>query len=232
MGAPKPFSRVITSVAPHGILTLGWSFVISSRAYFNSECKWLVAPAMMVLPFVSDIMRWTGCESCASDNMVKIMKTGCNIGLIPGGFQEATLYRRGEHNVYLKKRKGFIKYALKYGYSIQPVYVFGEELTFWTVQWLPTKIAFWLNSYNIPTYLFMGRFFFMPDYDMDFTCVVGKTIKLPQLDSPSKEEVDKYHAIFLKAYEDLFERNKEKYAARITAENSNSSKEAITLNIH
>ena len=125
-----------------------------------------------------------------------------------------------------------------------------------TVQWLPTKIAFWLNSYNIPTYLFMGRFFFMPDYDMDFTCgksewvlsvvpfisqllycgvmktiltylltcllaylltflltyvltylltcwlwyftVVGKTIKLPQLDSPSKEEVDKYHAIFLK----------------------------------
>jgi hypothetical protein len=28
--------------------------------------------------------------------------------------------------------------------------------------------------------------------------VVGKTIKLPQLDSPSKEEVDKYHAIFLK----------------------------------
>mmetsp|Transcript_29083 Transcript_29083/g.49079 ORF Transcript_29083/g.49079 Transcript_29083/m.49079 type:complete len:119 (-) Transcript_29083:38-394(-) len=34
--APKPNSRVITSVAPHGILTLGWSFVISSRAFFNS----------------------------------------------------------------------------------------------------------------------------------------------------------------------------------------------------
>jgi hypothetical protein len=37
---------------------------------------------------------------------------------------------------------------------------------------------------------------------------------------------------YVQAYEDLFERNKEKYAARITAENSNSSKEAITLNIH
>lgn len=55
--APKPYSKTLVSVAPHGILTLGWSFVISSRAFFDTETKWLVAPAMMVLPFVSDIMR-------------------------------------------------------------------------------------------------------------------------------------------------------------------------------
>jgi hypothetical protein len=45
-----------------------------------------------------------------------------------------------------------------------------------TVQCLPTKISFWLNSYNIPTYLFMGRFFFMPDYDMDFTCGMSEWV--------------------------------------------------------
>jgi hypothetical protein len=55
--APKPFSKTLITVAPHGILTLGWSFVISSRAFFDTETKWLVAPAMMMLPFVSDIMR-------------------------------------------------------------------------------------------------------------------------------------------------------------------------------
>jgi hypothetical protein len=39
------------------------------------------------------------------------------------------------------------------------------------VQWLPTPLAFCLNGHNIPTNLFMGRFFsFMSDYDMDFTC--------------------------------------------------------------
>lgn len=54
---PKPYSKTLISVAPHGILTLGWSYCISSRVFFDTETKWLVAPAMMVLPFVQDIMR-------------------------------------------------------------------------------------------------------------------------------------------------------------------------------
>jgi hypothetical protein len=54
---PKPFSKVLLSVAPHGILTLGWSYCISSRPFYDSEVKWLVAPAMMRLPFVSDVMQ-------------------------------------------------------------------------------------------------------------------------------------------------------------------------------
>ena len=40
---------------------------------------------------------------------------GKNVALIPGGFQEATLYARGEHRVFIKQRKGFIKYALRHG---------------------------------------------------------------------------------------------------------------------
>jgi hypothetical protein len=55
--APKPYSKTLLSVAPHGILTLGWSFCISSRSFYDSEVKWLVAPAMMKLPFVSDVMK-------------------------------------------------------------------------------------------------------------------------------------------------------------------------------
>lgn len=39
---------------------------------------------------------WSGADSCAGDNMIKIMKSGCNIGLIPGGFQEATRKNRTE----------------------------------------------------------------------------------------------------------------------------------------
>ena len=54
---PKPFSKTLLSVAPHGILTLGWSYCISSRSFYDCEVKWLVAPAMMQLPFVSDVMQ-------------------------------------------------------------------------------------------------------------------------------------------------------------------------------
>ena len=37
------------------------------------------------------------------------MKQGINIGLIPGGFQEATVYQRGKHRLFLREKKGFIK---------------------------------------------------------------------------------------------------------------------------
>lgn len=52
---------------------------------------------------------------------------GENFGLIPGGFEEATLNTTKENRLYLKKRKGFMKYALKYGYKIYPSFVFGEN---------------------------------------------------------------------------------------------------------
>jgi hypothetical protein len=37
------------------------------------------------------------------------MKHGINIGLIPGGFQEATIYQRGKHRLFLREKKGFVK---------------------------------------------------------------------------------------------------------------------------
>lgn len=77
---PKPGDKIITSVCPHGILTLGWSYLISSNVYSRSDTKWLVAPAMMKLPFVSDIMHWTSCYSAEPQSMNTIMRSGCNVG--------------------------------------------------------------------------------------------------------------------------------------------------------
>jgi hypothetical protein len=52
----------------------------------------------------------------------------------------------------------------------------------------------------------------MPNDDMDFTLVVGKTIKLPEIASPTAEDVNKYHEIVIESYKSLFEKFKEKYA--------------------
>lgn len=78
---------------------------------------------------------------------------------------------------------------------------------------IPTSIALWLNKYQIPTYCFMGKYLFMPEDDMDFCVVIGKTIKLPNIPNPSEEDVNKYHQIFMDAYQTLFDSNKEKYAS-------------------
>ena len=46
---------------------------------------------------------------------------------MPGGYEEATLTSNNENRVYIKHRKGFINYCLKGGYTIYPVFTFGEN---------------------------------------------------------------------------------------------------------
>jgi hypothetical protein len=44
----------------HTCICLRWSYIISSRLYFDAGVSWLVAPAMMYMPFIGDIMRCVG----------------------------------------------------------------------------------------------------------------------------------------------------------------------------
>jgi 2-acylglycerol O-acyltransferase 2 len=165
-----------------------------------------------VLPFISDFGKWTDLASASKKNMLSLMKRGTNLAMIPGGFQEATLYERGRHRVYIKDRKGFVKYALQYGYKVVPCYAFGEEFSYWQLSF-GKSFGLWLNKYNLPGVLFVGKFFsFMPDYNMDFTVVVGKALDFPHLPEPTDDDVERYHGIYVKALSDLFERNKGKYA--------------------
>ena len=77
-------------------------------------------------------LRWTGVDTVEPKNMNKKMKKGMNFSILPGGFEEATLTDYDSSNVFIKKRKGFIKYALRYGYTLHPAYVFGENKVFYT----------------------------------------------------------------------------------------------------
>lgn len=55
------------------------------------------------------------------------MKEEKNIYLIPGGFECSTITSYGVDRAFIKNRKGFIKYALEYGYTVHPCYCFGEN---------------------------------------------------------------------------------------------------------
>ena len=55
------------------------------------------------------------------------MKEEKNIYFVPGGFECATITKYGEDRVFIKNRKGFIKYALEFGYTVHPMYCFGEN---------------------------------------------------------------------------------------------------------
>ena len=109
----------------------------------------------------------------------------------------------------LRRKTGFIKYALQFGYKVVPVYVFGEEKTLWKIDLLPKRFAMWLNKFNIPATVFYGKYGLLPDDDIDLRVVVGEPLALPLLPHPTPEQVNQHHARYVEALRGLFDRHKE-----------------------
>lgn len=210
---PPPTSKALLTFHPHGILCCGWSLNGNCNGeVLKSNVFWLGTDALFKLPFISDMLTWYNCGPASKANMLRLMTEGENIALLPGGFEEATHYRFGVHRVFIKNRKGFIKYALQHGYSIHPVYTFGEERTYWAFSWLMEKMAF-LNKHKLPAVIFAGRCFsFMPDNRGSLVTVIGKPLQLPNIANPNNEEVAQHHAAYVSALQGVFDRNKGQYA--------------------
>ena len=47
--------------------------------------------------------------------MFGLFRQRSDFGILPGGMEEVALFEFGRERVYLKRRKGFIKYALQHG---------------------------------------------------------------------------------------------------------------------
>lgn len=81
--------------------------------------------------------------------------------MVPGGFEEAALTSHKENRLFLNSRKGFIKYALKHGVTLYPVFTFGENQLYNTSDAF-VKLRLWLNKFKIGCAFFWSRFFIFP----------------------------------------------------------------------
>lgn len=130
--------------------------------------------------------------------------------MFPGGFHETILLNWGKDTVFIKKRFGFIKYCLKYNYSIRPVYVFGECLSFHQFQYFK-GIRWLLNDFSLPSVIFCGETWWnplLPVRNVPYLIVIGKPINnemitnssnlmLNNNNSPPREIVKKYHSLYI-----------------------------------
>lgn len=201
---PKP---KLYGVHPHGAFCMGWAALFCSDVMHT--VRFVFAPALYASPFFRIFSRAVGRPGSAGKaDLIMYMKKGENIAIPPGGFEEATLSSTKHDRVYIKKRVGFIKLALIHGYDVVPVYVFGENRTYFNVQgnW---KMRLKMNSFNLPGIVVWGLSFMplMPKRDKDGLYIVaGAPLKLPKIENPTREEVklwhDKYIAALVKVYED------------------------------
>ncbi|XP_044742312.1 2-acylglycerol O-acyltransferase 1-like [Chrysoperla carnea] len=216
---------------PHGVLATGFfgSFATDVCGFpelfpgFKSHP--LTLDSHFKTPFFRDYVLALGActSSKKSINCILSKPEGGNIvALAVGGAEESFYCRPGEYKIILKKRKGFIRLALRNGAPLVPVFSFGETDIYSQVSNPDGSLLRWLqnqfkNLTGIAPIIPIGRGFFQYNVGLvpkrhPITVVVGKPIDVVRVDEPTTELVDEYHAKFTKALIELFETEKYKYA--------------------
>ena len=231
---------MIFSIIPHGVAPLGiTAYPMWSKLFNDRLCHWTCAPIILKIPILQKYMRGIGYIPAKAKNISEVLtKKEENVGIILDGI--AGMFQSHDEKAYVKKRKGIVKIALRCGVPIVPVYGFGHTslvsnlrctclscivlsfispgYDFFALQWKvvvdPFGILEWLSlKLDVSITPFFGRWwwFLGPPKRVAVCVCMGDPVKCPKIENPTQAEIDKYHELLVKGYEQVFEQHKEAY---------------------
>ncbi|XP_053410627.1 2-acylglycerol O-acyltransferase 3 isoform X2 [Nycticebus coucang] len=223
-----PDKNYVLGAHPHGIMCTGIFCNFATEANGFSQHFPGIQPSLaglsslFCLPVYRDYIMCTGACPVSQQSLDFILaqpQLGQAVVIVVGGAQEALHSVPGEHCLILRKRKGFVRLALRHGASLVPVYSFGENdifrlKAFATGSWQNRcQIAF-KKLMGFSPCIFWGRSLLANSWGLlpfpePITTVVGRPIPVPQRSHPTTEEVDHYHTLYINALQQLFEEHKE-----------------------
>ncbi|CAM9430838.1 unnamed protein product [Scytosiphon promiscuus] len=143
-----------------------------------------------------------GLVGASSGSMTSALRK-TSIVLYVGGIAELFLSTPVEERLYIGKRKGFIKLAMRTGSEVIPCYYFGNTTCLEIVRHpVLTSVS---RKLGASITILWGRWGLPIPMPGKSLCVSGKPLGIPQRDFPSDEDVDKYHAVYVKEVKRLFD---------------------------
>ncbi|CAM9170995.1 unnamed protein product [Chrysoparadoxa australica] len=204
---------------PHGP-TCDWRVymdgLVDQELPFLSSWRVLSASVLFRLPYIRELCLWTHCIDASRGSAEKALKAGHTIFVTPGGEKEQILCQRGVEEVYITKRKGFVRLALKHGTPLVPCYVFGCTDAYTTSRFLYSLRLWLVKRFSIAIPFVFGGPFLIPcwPHQVQLNVCFGEPIVLGKCqvpEEPSREEVNAAHDKYLRGLKQLFDENKEKY---------------------
>jgi 1-acyl-sn-glycerol-3-phosphate acyltransferase len=227
-----PNRNYVMGYHPHGVMSVGMftNFATEGTDFSKAFPGIVVHPCTLTgqfwFPFRREYIMGGGCIDVGKKSIDYVLNRptkGHAVVIVIGGATEALNAHPGNFNLVLGKRKGFIKMALKNGADLVPIFSFGENDLFNQVDnsdgTLLRKIQIFLKPYfgfTMPIIRGRGIFnytFGLLPYRKPVTTVVGKPIRVEQVENPSNEQVDELHAKYVRDLIKLFDDHKAKYGA-------------------
>ncbi|KAH6675633.1 diacylglycerol O-acyltransferas-like protein 2B [Halenospora varia] len=228
--------KYIFGYHPHGILSLGAFGAFATEALGFSQLFPGIKNTLLTLdsnfriPIYRDYALAMGIASVSKESCENLLsKGGPNkegmgraITIVIGGARESLDAQPYSLRLVLKRRKGFVKMAIRTGADLVPVLAFGENDLYdqfnsdshpriHKLQLLVKKFL----GFTVPLFHARGIFNYdvglMP-YRRPLNIVVGKPIRVAQSSRPEQEEIDRVHEEYVSELERLWDLWKDDFA--------------------
>jgi hypothetical protein len=238
----EPTRKYIFGYHPHGIISHGAFAAFATEALGFSQLfpgitnTLLTLDANFRLPFYREYALRMGLASVSRESCVNILSKGGRNGegmgraitIVVGGARESLDAQPGTLRLVLRRRKGFIKMAIRTGADLVPVLAFGENDLYeqvdakshpliHKVQMVVKK----LMGFTVPLFHARGIFNYdvglMP-YRKPLNIVVGRPISVLQEQDPTKDYVDEVHEKYVTELMRLWDDHKDTFAPDRTGE--------------
>ncbi|KAL7471972.1 hypothetical protein ACHAXS_012289 [Conticribra weissflogii] len=205
---------VLCAAQPLGIITYCGICAAATNPDDVLAVPTAAASVVLNMPLLKNLMGIFNLVDASASNIKRILSTknedgsGTSILIYIGGIAELFKSCRTEERLYLAKRKGFIKLALREGVDVVPIYLFGNTSVLSALKHGP--LASISRKFQVSLTLFWGKWCLPVPRDEKLLYVVGKPLGLPHITEPTQEDIDKWHARYCEEVRNIFEAHKEK----------------------
>ena len=200
---------------PHGLFSIGAGLLAANLVRRGEKVAIVTSSHMRWFnPILKLLLDMAGIDIVgASPKEVReaMAKGDRSLILVIGGYEEAVMTKDGTENVYINNRLGFVKYAMRYKYTLTPVYAFGENDLYqcWDVA---RNVRNYLAGWKIPIVFFRGNPWFplLPiKTDEGMKIVVGEPVRVSHNMDPSHAELSASHKHYIDRLVELYNKNNE-----------------------
>jgi len=185
----------------------------------------IAADILFRIPIVREVLLWLGNVSASRSVVNGVLKKGMSLMVYTGGEREQMLSQVrsrpalcacspahgtrlcaqvGEHTIYLRKRLGMIRMAIKHGVPLVPVYAFGETDLYATSRFAMGLRMWLVRNLRIALPLFWGRFPFpLWRAGSRITFAIGKPVAPPARNPSSPYTFEKNDPAVVKLHEEF-----------------------------
>eukprot|EP00979_Chaetoceros_neogracilis_P013238 scaffold3742_cov267-Chaetoceros_neogracile.AAC.10 len=123
-----PDAQFIFAMFPHGcgaeyrIVMDGVMQNVMPNIIAKDNLRTLAASVLFNIPLIRELSLWTSCINASRTSAENALDKGRSLIVLPGGETEQIMTEYGKEKVYLSKRKGFIKLAMRKNVSVVPIF--------------------------------------------------------------------------------------------------------------